>query len=106
LGIAIVSGVLPPDERSPNPMPPAAGWVFIAIGGVLVLLGWTIAALVVVAGRKLARQRGYTYCLVVAALECLAMPLGTILGVFTIIVLMRPSVNALFEAPPLEEPIG
>ncbi len=39
----------------------------------------------------------YTYCLVVAALECLFMPFGTILGVFTIVVLMRHPLKALFE---------
>jgi hypothetical protein len=32
-----------------------------------------------------------------AAIACLFMPLGTILGVFTIIVLIRPNVKALFE---------
>jgi len=29
------------------------------------------------------------------------MPIGTILGVFTLIVLMRPSVKALFQGTPL-----
>ena len=33
----------------------------------------------------------------VAGLNCLHMPLGTLLGVFTFIVLARPSVQALFE---------
>lgn len=32
---------------------------------------WTIAALIVVAGRKLARYQCHTYCLVVAALNCM-----------------------------------
>jgi hypothetical protein len=36
------------------------------------------------------------YCLVVAGIECIFMPFGTVLGVFTIIVLMRPSVRNLF----------
>jgi hypothetical protein len=31
-----------------------------------------------------------------ACVACLSVPLGTVLGVFTIIVLMRPSVKALF----------
>ena len=32
-----------------------------------------------------------------AATMCLFMPFGTVLGVFTIIVLMRPSVKPLFD---------
>ena len=42
------------------------------------------------------------YCLVVAAVECIFMPFGTVLGVFTIIVLMRPGVKERFgvEAQP------
>jgi hypothetical protein len=34
----------------------------------------------------------------VAAIACMFMPFGTVLGVFTIIVLMRPSVKELFAA--------
>jgi len=37
------------------------------------------------------------FCLIVAGIICIFMPLGTILGVFTIIVLVRPSVKAMFE---------
>jgi len=35
---------------------------------------------------------------VMACVECLFIPFGTILGVFTIIVLLRESVKALFAA--------
>jgi hypothetical protein len=31
-----------------------------------------------------------------AAISCIFMPFGTVLGVFTIIVLLRPSVKELF----------
>ena len=55
-----------------------------------------MAACVALAGRELARHGGYTYCLIVAAIECLFMPFGTALGVLTLIVLMRPSVKAQF----------
>jgi hypothetical protein len=37
--------------------------------------------------------------LVGAALACTLMPFGTVLGVFTIIVLSRPSVRVLFSQP-------
>jgi hypothetical protein len=96
LGIALVSGAFPvqPGDQAP---PPIVGWMFISIASVLILAGWTLAIAIFVAGRFLARRTHYMYCFVVAAIECLFMPLGTILGVFTIIVLVRPSVKALFQ---------
>ena len=48
------------------------------------------------AGRYLSQQRHYTFCLVMAAVACMFMPFGTVLGVFTIIVLVRESVKELF----------
>ena len=37
--------------------------------------------------------------MVIAALECLSVPLGTLLGVFTLVVLSRPSVRDSFDRP-------
>jgi hypothetical protein len=37
---------------------------------------------------------------VIACIECLFMPFGTILGVFTLIVLSRESVKKLFLSDP------
>ncbi len=73
------------------------GIFFAAIAAVMILLGWSFAVCVLLAGRNLARRRRYTFCMVMAALLCLFMPFGTVLGVFSIIVLVRPSVKALFE---------
>jgi hypothetical protein len=82
-----------------NSGPPAAlGWVFIAVGGGIMLVLWTLAGCLLFAGRCLARQKAYMFCFVVACLSCLQMPLGTLLGVFTLIVLSRPSVKDRFEA--------
>jgi hypothetical protein len=53
---------------------------------------------ILTAGRFLARRKHHLFCLVVAGVECLFFPFGTVLGVFTIIVLMRPSVQQAFEA--------
>ena len=48
------------------------------------------------AGRFLAQRAYYTFCFVVAALECVFVPFGTVLGVFTIVVLQRPAVKEMF----------
>jgi hypothetical protein len=37
------------------------------------------------------------FCLVTAGLACLFQPVGLVLGVFTFLVLLRPSVKILFE---------
>lgn len=96
LGIAMLTGGF--DANQPNPPPPELGWIFLGIGSALILLCWGVAIAILVAGRKLSTRRNYTFCLVVAGVECLMVPIGTILGIFTIVVLMRPSVKQLFEA--------
>ena len=67
------------------------------LGAFFILLGWVFAVLVLVAGRLIARRKYYTFCFVVACVECLFMPFGTVLGVFTILVLNRQSVKELFN---------
>jgi hypothetical protein len=82
--------------------PPAfIGWLFVILGFFIIFLGWTVAVLVLIAGRCLARRRHYTFCFVVACLECLSVPFGTVLGVFTILVLNRQSEKALFNPGPV-----
>ena len=81
--------------------PPAFfGWFFVAIASVFILAGWTFAGLLAWAGRCLKQRKHYTYCFIVACVACMFIPLGTALGIFTIIVLSRPTVKALFMANP------
>lgn len=47
-------------------------------------------------GQRLRQRRGHTFCQIVSVVTCLSIPFGTALGVFTLIVLNRPSVRALF----------
>ena len=76
------------------------GIMMTFMGGAAVLSGWIFAVCLVVAGRSLAARKRYTFCLVVAGVACvLCNPLGMLLGVFTFVVLLRPSVKELFGAP-------
>ncbi|TWU43241.1 hypothetical protein Q31b_22790 [Novipirellula aureliae] len=95
IGIGIVSGAFDvPDSGTP---PPAfLGWFFILIPLAMMLIGLAFAIAIAITGRKLARRSGYMYCLVIAGIECMLMPFGTVLGVLTILVLMRPSVKTMF----------
>ena len=73
------------------------GLFFFVIGGAIVLFGWTLGGLTAYAGRCIARREKHTFCVVVACINCLHMPIGTILAVFTLIVLFRDSVRQLFN---------
>jgi hypothetical protein len=97
IGIAMVSGAIT-DSTCPFPFP-LVGWVFIVFASIFILCGLTFATCLAVAGRYLHQRRRYTFCLVMAAIACLFMPFGTILGVFTIIFLTKDSVKAQFRAP-------
>jgi hypothetical protein len=68
----------------------------MVFAGLFILSGWALAASMFMTGRFLARRTHHTFCLAVAGIECIFMPFGTVLGVFTIIVLMRESVKVLF----------
>jgi hypothetical protein len=96
-------------DTGPGAPPDAMfGWMFLMAGTIAVLGGWTMATLTFLAGRYLKRRIRYTFCLVIAALNCMLMPFGTILGIFTLIVLMRPGVKAMFQQPqayPIPRPV-
>ena len=57
------------------------GWFFVVMASCFILAGWTFAILVLLAGRFIARRKRYMFCFVMAGVECLFMPFGTVLGV-------------------------
>ncbi len=99
MGLAIVVGEMPMDPgQTPPPFDPRLfGWLFVAIGAGFMGVGLLLAAYMAYAGRCLARRRRHLLCMVVAGLACCFMPFGTVLGVFTLVVLSRPSVRESFQ---------
>ncbi len=97
IGIAFLTGNMP-EPKGAAPPPKLFGIMFTLIPAIFIVTGWVMVIFVALAGRSLGQQRRYTFCLVVAGIECLFFPFGTILGVFTIVVLVRSSVSSLFEA--------
>jgi len=84
--------------RNPGEGPPPGffdvfKWFYLVFGG------WYALSLVgnLMAGIYLRARKHRTFCIAVAAVNCLHLPLGTILGIFTIIVLVRDSVRTAFE---------
>jgi hypothetical protein len=86
---------------SPRPDPAAfvVGWFFVFFASVITALIWAYASCLALAGIYLSRRTHYTFCLVMAAISCMFTPFGTVLGILTLIVLLRPSVRDLFGLP-------
>lgn len=75
------------------------GLMFILVPLMIIATGWIIAGLIIFTGRCLQKRTRHMFCLVVAGLECIFVPIGTVLGVFTIIILIRDSVKQQFGVP-------
>lgn len=86
-------------QRQPAPPPEifqmfgAFIWFYLVIG----LFALVSAILNILSGVFLRARKHRTFSFVVAGINCVHIPLGTILGVFTIIVLTRESVRELYE---------
>lgn len=77
------------------------GGCFATFAGIFLLIGLSSAVCLAFAGRFLERRIHYPFCLAVGGVSCLFMPVGTVLGIFTLLVLLRPSVREIFSPPPL-----
>jgi hypothetical protein len=107
IGAAILSGAI--DGQSANPPPPFLGWMFIFLGSGAILLGETLAALNLYSAWQMSRRKGRMFSMVIAGINCISVPLGTLLGVFTIIVLSRDSVGRQYAQGPAGQhafPVG
>jgi hypothetical protein len=99
VGVIFVSAARHGTAKSGEDLPPEfLGWIFAVLGALLFLIGIAMAICILIAGRSLALRKRYSFGLVMACIECLFIPFGTILGVFTIVVLSRESVRGLFAA--------
>ncbi len=87
----------PPPSAADGPPPELFGGIFLGVGLLVMGLGWTKAILMACAGLCLRRARRRTLCLVAAGVACMFMPLGSLLGAFTIMHLLKDPVRELFE---------
>jgi hypothetical protein len=86
----------PPHRPPPEVFMDIMVWVYVILGG------YFVVSLVanVVCGVFLLKRKFRGLCMMAAVLQCFMVPLGTLLGVFTIMVLNRPSVQAKFTGSP------
>jgi hypothetical protein len=88
------SGFFPETSCAP---PPFFGWLFLLMGFVFFVLAQASSISVIVSGRFLKKRKNYLFSFIVACIACAFVPFGTILGVFTIVVLSRESVKKLYD---------
>jgi hypothetical protein len=86
-----------PTTGDSPPLPDEFGWIFLITGLAFLVIGLTLSICLIASGRFLAKRKRYWFSFIVACFECLFTPFGTVLGVFTVIVLSRDSVKNLYE---------
>ncbi len=86
---------------TPSDGPPVL--IFRILAGVLALiifLGWLLGGLTAYAGRCIARREKRLFVLVMASLNCIWIPYGTLLGVASFLCLATPAVKKAFAPKP------
>ena len=68
----------------------------IVFGLAFFTFGIAFAGAVLWSGHCLAHRKNYGFSFVMACVECIFLPFGTVLGVFTLMVMSRESVKALY----------
>jgi len=95
-GILMLSGTIPERDDGVTRL---FGIFVVAFSGIAIILGFAFCLLLVLSGTYLKKRVHYTFCLVMAGVACVFMPFGTVLGILTMLVLMRPSVKESFASP-------
>lgn len=90
---------MPWDEAAPDAPPPFFGWYLLALGLGFMVFFVGSGVLKILAGIWMRRRTHRAAILVAAGVSCLSWPFGLVAGIFTFIVMARPSVVAQFGAP-------
>jgi hypothetical protein len=82
-----------------NQAPPAIMFrIFAGVIGVIIIGGWTLGALTMYAGHCIKKRKHKIFIYIMAAVNCIWVPYGTVLGIATIMLFQWPEVQAQFES--------
>ena len=95
IGVAMIAGAF---EGEKDPPPESLGFFFIVIGIVVMVMFAALAVLNLFAARALRDQKNWIFCVIMAAVNIMFSPLGIVIGVFSLVVLLRESVKQLFAS--------
>ena len=91
--MGIVFANIPVQAHAKNPPPVEIIWVF----GVFTAIGVLLGLLEIIAARCISLRRARMFSMIVSIPNVLFIPYGTILAIFTLLVLDRGSVKRLYE---------
>lgn len=96
IGTIAVAGILSekPDDMHIGLL--AVVLIFYVGPLIFLCLMWAMATLILIAGKRINKRTNLMYCQVIAGLECLCVPFGTILGIFSLIKLTKPEFKEAF----------
>jgi len=100
---------IPQTPTNPAQAPPPAfvGWIFSFIGLAFFLIAIAVTAARFRAAWCIKHRKSRVFCMVIAGIGCLEFPYGTVLGIFSFLVLGRSSVVLLFDPrPPADSLVG
>jgi hypothetical protein len=90
---------MPETSGKVSEQPPAfIGWIFAGVGLAIFVGLMAMAAVKFRAAWCVKHRKSRTFCMVIAAIGCLEIPYGILLGVFSFLVLGRDSVARLFTS--------
>lgn len=92
-------------QTNQQPIPAAVLSILSIVLAVIIGIACAYTACLFIAGFWLRRLRNLLFIQIIAALNCLAIPYGTVLGIFTFMVLQRPSTKQLFSAGGMPPPV-
>ena len=93
-GMGVMFSQLPTGSAPP---PSFVSWLFGLLGAGFAGLAAVGATLKLLTAIRLKERRSRVMCLIAAGLSCMEIPYGTMLGIWTFIVLGRASVRRQFE---------
>lgn len=86
-----------PGEPSPEIVGSFVGGFYAILGLIISGVALTMGILLLKSGRNLTSRNSHTFSFVVACISCIFVRLGTVLGIFTLVVLTKDSVKSLFN---------
>ncbi|HEX8796729.1 MAG TPA: hypothetical protein VF765_37515 [Polyangiaceae bacterium] len=93
----LLSGVAAGAKPAPGAPPPMLlGGIFAIVFGLVALFLAIKCVIMILAGRALGRRQHYVLVMIGACAALLNLPLGTALGICTILVLQKPAVKVAF----------
>jgi len=96
IGAIAVTAILCDEGPNPEALVPV-GIIFFMAPMLFLTITAAIGTAVLIAGRRIAKRTHLGYCQIIAGLECLCIPYGTVLGVISLIFLTRDDVKQQFQ---------